>query len=438
MTIPSARSFTTMPDSDAVMTNSAVNNSTPIIQAPQVKMVRFDVWLDRLACPEVRLFNRSWPTFQVCGCAGAAIAVLLAITLASHAGRSQLVMIGIALASILTFFGLVMATKIITGEERIIYYHHEIAVMVAAAFLLWLLRQPILPYLDVTILCVGGFLVCGRVGCLMVGCCHGRPHRWGVCYRKEHADAGFTPYFVGVRLFPVQAVESLWVFCIVATGATFVLNGRPAGAALAWYVVTYDLGRFCFEFLRGDPDRSYLWGFSQPQWISLLLMCGVVWAETAGVLPLHLWHVAATACLALAMAAVSLARRFRRTAKHRLLHPRHVREMAEALKHVSDLAAETKAAGRWTVMPPRDSVSVRLRIACTSLGVQISAGKVREAAGDICHYTLSYSDGGMTEEVARIVARLIVQLNRASDDGEFLKGNRDVFHLLIRPVSEGG
>ena len=108
----------------------------------------------------------------------------------------------------------------------------------------------------------------------MVGCCHGRPHRWGVCYREEHAAVGFTPYFVGVRLFPIQAVESLWVFCIVTTGVTFVLNGRPAGAALAWYVVTYDLGRFCFEFLRGDPDRPYLWGFSQPQWISLLLMCG--------------------------------------------------------------------------------------------------------------------------------------------------------------------
>lgn len=420
------------------MTNSAINSPTPIIRTSQVKTARFGDWLGRLVSPEVRLFNRSWPSFQVCGCVGAAIAVLLAMSLASHGGRSQLVMVGIALASILTFFGLVMATKIITGEERIIYYHHEIAVMVVAAFLLWLLRQPVLPYLDVTILCVGAFLVCGRVGCMMVGCCHGRPHRLGVCYRKEHANAGFTPYFVGVRLFPVQAVESLWVLCVVTIGVTFVLNSQSPGSALAWYVVAYDLGRFCFEFLRGDPDRSYLWGFSQPQWISLLLMCGVVWAEAEGVLPLHSWHVAATACLALAMASIGLARRFRRTAKHRLLHPRHVREMAEALKQVSDLAAETKAAGRWTVMPPRDSVSVRLRIACTSLGVQISAGKVREAAGDIFHYTLSYCDGGMTEEVARIVARLIVQLNRASDDGEFLKGNRDVFHLLIRPVSEEG
>ena len=70
-----------------------------------------------------------------------------------------------------------------TGEERIIYYRHEIAVMVVAALLLWLLRQPLLPYLDVTILGIGMFLTCGRMGCFMVGCCHGRPHDWGVCYR---------------------------------------------------------------------------------------------------------------------------------------------------------------------------------------------------------------------------------------------------------------
>jgi prolipoprotein diacylglyceryltransferase len=389
--------------------------------------------LDRLVRSEIRVFRRFRPAFQVCGYTGLALAVLVALALATRLGLSLVVIAALILAAVLTFFGLVMATKIITGEERIIYYHHEIAVMVVAAFLLWLLRQPILPYLDVMILGIGAFLVCGRVGCLMVGCCHGRPHRLGVCYREEHADAGFTPYFVGVRLLPVQAVESLWVFCIVTTGVTFVLNGHPHGAALAWYVVAYDLGRFCFEFLRGDPDRSYLWGFSQPQWISLLLLCGVVWAEVAGVLPFHLWHVAATACMALAMTAISLERCFSRTARHRLLHPRHIKEVAEAMELASSPATETKAAGQWTVLPRKDSVPIHIRH--TSLGIQISGGKVGDAAGDTYHYTLSCRDGGMTEETARILAGLILQLRRTICAGEFVKGNRNVFHLLIHPAA---
>jgi hypothetical protein len=386
-------------------------------------------YLDKLVRPEMRLLHRSRPAFQVCGYTGLTLAIILALTLAMRLGLSPVVIAALMLAAVLTFFGLVMATKIITGEELIIYYHHEIAVMIVAALMLRLLGRPVLPYLDVAILCIGVFLVCGRIGCLMVGCCHGRPHRWGVCYRKEHADAGFTPYFVGVRLFPVQAVESLWVLCIVATGATFVLNGHPPGAALARYVVTYDLGRFCFEFLRGDPDRSYLWGFSQPQWISLLLMCGVVWAEMAGVLPFHLWHAAATACLALAMIVISAARRFRRTARHQLLHPRHVKEVAEAVSLALNPATGAEATGQWTVLPRKNSIPVH--VGCTSLGVQISGGKV----GGADHYTLSRRDGRMTEEAARILAGLILQLRQAMGAGEFVKGNRNVFHLLIRPTA---
>lgn len=107
--------------------------------------------------------------------------------------------------AVIIFLGMVMATKIITGEERLSYCDHEIVIMVVAALFLWLTHQPILFYLDITILGIGTFLFCGRIGCLMVGCCHGRPYHWGVCYRPEHAAVGFPPYYVGVRLFPIQA-----------------------------------------------------------------------------------------------------------------------------------------------------------------------------------------------------------------------------------------
>lgn len=423
-----------MPNSEAIMTNSAAKSLTPTMCAPQVEAQARAGWLDKLVCPEVRLFNTSWSTFHVFGCTGLALAIFLAMTLAAQLGLSQLVMVGIVLASVTTIFALVMASKIFTGEEQFTYYHHEIAVMAVAALLLWLLRQPILPYLDVTMLGIGAFLACGRVGCLMVGCCHGRPHRWGVCYRKEHADAGFTSYYVGVRLFPIQAVESLWVFCIVVAGIAFVLNGHPPGTALAWYVVAYDLGRFWFEFLRGDPERAYYWGFSEAQWISLLRMGGVVWAEMAGVLPFNLWHAAATACLALAMTAISLVRHFRKTARHQLLHPHHVKEVAEAMARVSTPATETKVTGQWTILPRRNSIPTRVHIGCTSRGIQISRGKISGTVGDISHYTLSCRDGGMTEETARVLAWLILQLKRATGSSELVKGNRDdVFHLLIHP-----
>src|SRR5262249_46458556 len=154
--------------------------------------------------------KRSVSAFQLCGGGGFVCAVALALLLVSWQGLPLWIMTTLVLSSVLTFFALAMMTKMVSGTEQLTYHHHEIAVLGVAIIVLALLREPILSYLDGTILGAGAFLMCGRIGCLMAGCCHGRPCRWGLRYREEHADAGFTPYYVGVPLFPVQALESLW------------------------------------------------------------------------------------------------------------------------------------------------------------------------------------------------------------------------------------
>jgi hypothetical protein len=324
-----------------------------------------------------------------------------------------------------------MAMKIGTGEEQIIYYHHEIAVMVATAAAVWWWRQPVLPFLDLMILGIGLFLACGRVGCFMVGCCHGRPGRLGVCYRPEHGAAGFPPYYLGVRLFPIQLVESLWVLAIVIAGISFVLRGCPPGTALTWYVITYDVGRFALEFARGDVERPYHRGFSEAQWISLVLTCAVPAAGLAGLLPFQAWHVGAAAALVLAMLSVAMQRRRRSTPTHRLLHPRHVKEIAEAVDAVSRAATAPARRYRWRVARPAAAISVR----CTSLGIQVSASALTRVAKDADHYALSHRDGGLTDEAARILGRIILQLRHAIGGGEIVRGDQDVFHVLIHPAA---
>lgn len=393
----------------------------------------FNNYLDKLVRPEFHMLHRSWYAFQVCGYTGLVLAILLVMILVTYLGLFPWVMSGVIGTSILTFLGLAMVTKIITGEERLVYYHHEIAIMIMAAIFLKMINQPALPYLDATILGIGTFLVCGRVGCFMGGCCHGRPNKWGVCYREEHADAGFTHYYVGVRLFPIQAVESLWVLGVVLVGIMFFLGGRPSGETLAWYVITYDIGRFCFEFVRGDPGRPYRWGFSEAQWTSIILMCVVVWAELVGTLIFHTWHIVATAAMILTMIAVALARRFRQTVRHKLLNPRHIREIAETIEQVSSAAAER------TIFSSGNSVPEVILISCTSLGIQISAGKIKDAKTSINHYALSSKNGTMCKEIAEILADLIIQLKHFSGSKELITHNRGVFHVLIHhPLVAGG
>ena len=384
-------------------------------------------YLDKLVRPEVHILHRFWPSFQVCGYAGLVLAILLAMILVTYLGLFPWVMSGVIGIGMLTFLGLAMITKIIIGEEQLIYYHHEIAIMIMAAIFLKMINQPVLPYLDVLILGIGMFLVCGRVGCLMGGCCHGRPNELGVCYRKEHAATGFTHYYVGVRLFPIQAVESLWVFGVVLVGIVFILGGRPPGETLAWYVITYDIGRFSFEFVRGDPDRPYRLGFSEAQWTSIVLMFAVIWAELTGTLIFHMWHLAATVGMVLTMFIVALSRKFNGKLRYQFFLPRHVKEIAEAVQRVAHSYAGT------AVSAESNTNLQNIPVACTSLGIRLSTQKVRNETDNIRHFAISSQKEMMTDRTATKLADLILKLRYPAGSGELIKGNQGVFHLLIHP-----
>jgi hypothetical protein len=241
-----------------------------------------------------------------------------------------------------------------------------------------------------------------------------------VRYRAEHA-AGVAPYYVGVRLFPVQLVEAVWVLGVVAVGVLLVLRAEPPGAALAWYVVAYDLGRFGLEFLRGDPGRPYRGDFSSPQWIALVLTWAVVVGGWLDLLPARRWHLGAAVGTVAVMLAVAARRRWRGRARDRLWHPRHVREVAAALTAASGGA---------------------IALGETSLGVRISAGRVADAGGVIEHVGISHRDGDLPPEAAAALAELVTVLRRPEVtgplSGEIVCGGQGVYHLLLRADDPGG
>ncbi len=374
-----------------------------------------------------QLWLLKWPlpVFQFCGYTGLLLAFVQSSLLIRHLHLSQLVLLGMTAVVVITFFGLVMATKIITGEEQIIYYHHEIAVMALIALFLRLTHQPLLPYLDVAILGIGLFLACGRVGCLMVGCCHGRPCVWGVCYGDDHAAAGFPAYLVGVRLFPIQAIESIFVLFVVAFGIALVLLGYPPGTVLVLYVVAYGIGRFWLEFARGDTARPYLWGFSQAQWISLLLAIAVVASEWKRILPVAIWHWAAAIALGASLLLVSFWRYFDRSRKFELLHPCHVKEIISALDHVKLVSEQVSL-----LTDPSQDANL-IHVSHTSLGYRISAGQTETGSRMVRHYSVSKQGSPLPLKAAQALSRLIARVERGADSFPLIRGNTGVFHIVF-------
>lgn len=377
--------------------------------------------LDKLVRPSFSLGGRSWLFFQLFAGTGLVLAIVLMLVLASHSGLSLAVMCLMIVSDIVAGLALAMITKIILDEERQTYCHIEIAILVVTIVLSWLFKQPILRFLDISILGLGLGLMCGRIGCLMAGCCHGLPSRCGVRYGPEHVAAGFSPYYGTTRFFPIQIIESIWVAPIVVIGCGMVLRNDPPGAALSLFLCAYGAGRFFFEFVRADTDRAYVWGFSESQWLSFMLMLAVVSAEFLGILPFRWWHVAATVLLMLTLCAVVLQRQLRRATNYQLLLPRHIEEIAQVLESTSNHADGNGAGARRIGIP----------IDCTSLGVQISAGRIKVAGSFLYHYALSNRSAKMSEASARLLAGLILRIRHPAARSDLVAGNGGVFHLLV-------
>lgn len=90
-----------------------------------------------------------------------------------------------------------------------------------------------------------------KLGCLLNGCCYGRPFSlpWAITFPEGAAGAP-----AGIPLHPTQIYEILVVLCVV--GVFAALNReRWQGTMLLWFLVLYGIGRAITEFWRGDVDH---------------------------------------------------------------------------------------------------------------------------------------------------------------------------------------
>lgn len=113
----------------------------------------------------------------------------------------------------------------------------------------------------------------GRIGCFMAGCCHGGyTHMpWGVVFSSPYCQT--DPHYMGVPIHPTQLYESLGNIAIF-----FILNylykkkTLKDGRIFLIYAMLYSFLRFINEFFRADNRGSFLYGFSQAQIISIVVI----------------------------------------------------------------------------------------------------------------------------------------------------------------------
>ena len=105
----------------------------------------------------------------------------------------------------------------------------------------------------------------GRIGCLMNGCCYGRPTDlpWAI-----HFPPKVVPYPDGVH--PTQLYESCLGLGLYAALAWLYRRKKFDGQIFATYLMCYALLRAFVETFRGDYPVHYLGGWATPaQLVSL-------------------------------------------------------------------------------------------------------------------------------------------------------------------------
>jgi len=135
-------------------------------------------------------------------------------------------------------------------------------VFVIAAMIIYLhiRRLDAWRYLDIAavILPVAIFFV--RLGCLLAGCCYGKPTDFFIhlIFTDKSSAAGI--YHPGVSL---HATQPYFMLNALIMGVLLFLVYRYRkfrGQALSVFFIYYGVSRFFIEFLRGDEDRGLFFG----------------------------------------------------------------------------------------------------------------------------------------------------------------------------------
>jgi phosphatidylglycerol:prolipoprotein diacylglycerol transferase len=152
----------------------------------------------------------------------------------------------------------------------------------ATFFAIWYIRVyklPLWKMFDVYAPAIALGQSIGRVGCFSAGCDYGVPSHsfWAITFTSEFAHQ-MTGVPLGVPLFPWQPVASVIMLCIFGILIWRYRHKSRDGEIFLLYLVLYAVARFLLEFLRGDPDRGFVFDhlLSTSQFIALLALVTAV------------------------------------------------------------------------------------------------------------------------------------------------------------------
>jgi phosphatidylglycerol:prolipoprotein diacylglycerol transferase len=153
----------------------------------------------------------------------------------------------------------------------LVYYGGFIGATVAGMIYIRWKKLPFWKTADVFAPSIALGSVFGRTGCLLNGCCYGRPTDlpWAITFTnpQAHEQSG-TP--LGIPLHPTEIYDALLNFGVYLFLAWLFRRKKFDGQIFATYLLCYAVTRSFVEYFRGDySGLHYHFGLTPAQWISV-------------------------------------------------------------------------------------------------------------------------------------------------------------------------
>jgi phosphatidylglycerol---prolipoprotein diacylglyceryl transferase len=153
-----------------------------------------------------------------------------------------------------TFAGHPIYEIFMVQHGGIVYYGGLIGSSLACIIFAWVKKLPLWRLADVLApsVALGSFF--GRWGCLMNGCCYGRPTTmpWGIQFPKGHDT---YPDYV----HPTEIYDSLLNFALYGFLAWLFRRRKFDGQVFGYYLICYAILRSFVEMYRGDYTQEHYW-----------------------------------------------------------------------------------------------------------------------------------------------------------------------------------
>lgn len=164
-------------------------------------------------------------------------------------------------------------------EGGLVFYGGFILALIAVCVYAKLKKLSIPLILDIAAPAMALAHAFGRVGCLLQGCCFGKPvsdgGSCGIVFPQNSRPAGRFPDItangVSLPLHPVQIYEAVLNVILCVLLLLMFRYSKKAGQVASVYLICYAVMRFSLEFFRGDHTDSIA-GFTPSQAIALVIL----------------------------------------------------------------------------------------------------------------------------------------------------------------------